>query len=276
MNRRLETLISTGLRGRLLRQSLRFTARELTGSSAVCTYSVRETGVRIVLQHRTPDVLVLDEIFYQRLYEPPAEVSELLPSATRALDAGGNIGMFGVWLLGRRPECELISFEPDPRNAELLSRAIAANEAEQRWRLQRSAVAVAAGEVRFAADQFAMSHVVESGNDGASEAESSGGEAPGRTTTVPAVDFFAVAEDVHLAKIDIEGSEWAILADPRMKQLATPALVLEYHPEHCPEPNSHRAAARLLDDAGYVTRTIFQAPSGVGMLWAWRAAQARA
>lgn len=260
MNRRLESVISTGLRGRLLRQSARFTARELGGSRTVHTYSVRETGVRLVLQHRTPDVLVLDEIFYQRLYQPPAEVQAVLPTPLRALDAGGNIGMFGVWLLGWRPQSELTSFEPDKRNAELLRRTIAANHAEQRWRLEQSAMAAAAGEVGFAGDEYAMSHVV---------------ELPG-VATVPAVDFFDCAGGVDLAKIDIEGSEWSILSDPRMQTLPTSALVLEYHPEHCPGPDSHWAATTLLQAAGYATKPIFQAPTGVGMLWAWRSPQARA
>ena len=218
MIRPLELVISTGLRGRLLAQSIRFTARELAGSHAVCVYGVRESGVRLVLQHRTPDVLVLDEIFYQRLYEPPAEVASVLPTPLRAIDAGGNVGMFGVWLLGRYPGSELTSFEPDPRNASLLGQAIAANRAESRWQLVESAVATAAGEVGFADSQFAMSHVV---------------DRPG-APTVPAVDFFEQAAATDLAKIDIEGSEWPILADARMSTLAVPALVLEYHPEGCP------------------------------------------
>jgi FkbM family methyltransferase len=264
MIRPLETVISTGLRGRLLAQPLRFTSRELARSNAVRIYSVRETGVRLALQHRTPDVLVLDEIFYQRLYEPPPEVEAVLSTPPRAIDAGGNIGMFGVWLLGRYPGSELVSFEPDPRNAALLRRAIAANDAGQRWRLTQSAVAATAGEVRFAGSQFATSHVID-------EPDANG---PG-VTAVPAVDFFEQATAADLVKIDIEGSEWPILADPRMRSLSARALVLEYHPERCPQRDSHRAAAELLDAAEFSTKSIFQSPTGVGMLWAWRPRHAR-
>jgi FkbM family methyltransferase len=256
MNRSLERVIATGLRGRLLDRPARFALRELTGSTDVKAYRARESGVWLHLQHNTPDVLVLDEIFYQRLYEPPAEIARMLRTPLRALDAGANIGMFGVWLLGRCPDSDLLSLEPDPRNASLLRRTIEANQAERHWRLVQSAAATVAGEVGFAGSDFATSHVVEDP------------DAP----TVPAVDFFEQAEGAQLVKIDIEGSEWPILADPRMARLDASVLVLEYHPDNCPQPESHVMARTLLERAGYTSKPIFQAASGVGMLWAWRPA----
>jgi FkbM family methyltransferase len=256
MNRSLERVIATGLRGRLLDRPARFVLRELTGSTEVKAYRARESGVWLHLQHGTPDVLVLDEIFYQRLYEPPAEVAPMLRAPLRALDAGANIGMFGVWLLGRFPESEVLSLEPDARNASLLRRTIEANHAAPHWRLVQGAAATAAGKVGFAGSDFATSHVVEDPN------------AP----MVPAVDFFEQAEGAQLIKIDIEGSEWPILADPRMAQLDASVLVLEYHPDKCPQPDTHATAHTLLERAGYASKPIFQAASGVGMLWAWRPA----
>jgi FkbM family methyltransferase len=256
MNRSLERLISTGLRGRLLDQSARFAVREVTGRTTIAAYRVRETGVWLHLQHNTPDVLVLDEIFYQRLYDPPREIESMLSAPLQAIDAGANIGMFGVWLLGRYPGSGLLSFEPDRRNASLLRSTIAANGAGERWRLVEGAVATSTGEVGFAGAQFATSHVVD-------EADAA---------TVPSVDFFEQAQGAQLVKIDIEGSEWAILADARMAQLQARVLVLEYHPENCPGPDTHETANALLADACYSTAPIFQAETGVGMLWAWRPA----
>jgi FkbM family methyltransferase len=254
MNRSLERVISTGLRGRLLTRPLRFALRELSGSEAVAAYRIRGTGVGLHLQHNTPDVLVLDEIFYQRLYDPPPHIQRSLRGPLRAIDAGANIGMFGVWLLGRFPGSELTSFEPDTRNLSLLRRTIAANRARGHWRLVEAAVSTSSGTVGFAGADFATSHVTD---DPAARA-------------VAAVDFFEHAAGANLIKIDIEGSEWPILADARLAAVQAPVLVLEYHPDNCPAPDSHEAAATLLAQAGYHSQPIFRHETGVGMLWAWR------
>jgi FkbM family methyltransferase len=254
--RPLESLIATVLRGRLVHQSIRFTVLELSGRRVVRTYHLRESGVSMCLEHNTPDVLVVDEIFYQRLYDPPAEVGGLLSAPLRAVDAGANIGLFGVWLMGRYPGSELRSFEPDRRNAELLRQTIRANPLQTGWEMIEAAVATAPGRLGFAGSEFATSHVTEDAS----------------AATVPAVDFFEYAGEADLLKIDIEGSEWDILGDPRLGKLPARALALEYHPERCPGADSHAVAAELLKRAGFQTRTIFRAPTGVGMLWAWRPA----
>jgi FkbM family methyltransferase len=180
----------------------------------------------------------------QRLLSPPLHV----------LDAGANIGMFGVWLLGRYPGSRLISFEPDERNADMLRRTVAANAASDSWRVVQGAVATAPGTLGFAGSDFATSHVVDDE----------------RAPKVAAVDFFEHAQHAQLVKIDIEGSEWEILEDRRLAELPARALVLEYHPRP-DRDDPHRAASALLDRAGFITQPIFKAASGVGMLWAWRA-----
>jgi FkbM family methyltransferase len=254
MNRALERLISTGLRGRLLAQSARFVAYEVSGSHAVRSYRLRGADVWMYLQHNTPDVLVVDEIFYQRLYELPPEVSDVLPAAPRVLDAGANIGLFGVWALARLPGSEILSFEPDARNASLLRDTVRKNRAEERWRVTEAALSTRVETVGFAGGDFATSHVV----------------ADGGAHSVAALDLFEQAADADLVKLDIEGSEWEILADTRMDNLRASALVLEYHPANSPDEDTHAAAAALLARAGYATKPIFRAASGVGMLWAWR------
>jgi FkbM family methyltransferase len=252
--RPIESFIAAVLRGRLLDHSIRFTLLELSGKRTVRAYRLRESGVSLCVEHNTPDVLVVDEIFYKRLYEPPEEVEAVLSAPLRAIDAGANIGLFGVWLIGRYPGSRLTAFEPDGRNAELLSQTIRANPSQTGWHMLEAAVATAPGRVGFAGSEFATSHVIEDSS----------------ARTVAAVDFFEHAAEADLVKIDIEGSEWAILSDPRMAELPAQAVVLEYHPEHCPGTNTHEVARELLERSGFQTRTIFEAPTGVGMLWAWR------
>ena len=47
----------------------------------------------------------------------------------------------------------------------------------------------------------------------------------------PRVDVFPYLAAADLVKIDIEGSEWEILADARFAGIAARVLVLEYHPQ---------------------------------------------
>jgi hypothetical protein len=68
---------------------------------------------------------------------------------------------------------------------------------------------------------------------------------------VPVVDLLKTNHDVELLKMDIEGAEWDILTDPRLSELKARAIVLEWHSIGCPEPDPHKAAARLLVEAGY-------------------------
>lgn len=260
---RVEPVVAVGLRARLVCPSSRFAARELRGDRRCRTYRLRGSGgVAVALQHGTPDVHVLDEIFHQRLYEPPAAVRALLEArgaALRALDLGGNVGMFGAWLAARFGFAALESFEPDPRNASLLRQAIAANRRQASWRLHEAAAGTAAGTARFASGAFATSHVVQPGEDGAEAVD------------VPVVDVVALLPGTDLLKMDIEGGEWPILADPRFARDSPPVVVLEWHPEGCPAPDPHAEVRRLLEGAGHEMSPIFEHPTGVGMAWAWRA-----
>ena len=74
---------------------------------------------------------------------------------------------------------------------------------------------------------------------------------------------------MRLAKIDIEGAEWEVLADPRFVACAPPLLVLEYHP--VPGVVDAAAEARaLLQAAGYELAEGATQAFGIGMLWARR------
>ena len=97
-----------------------------------------------------------------------------------------------------------------------------------------------ADEIEFLAGAYSLSRL-------AAAAEPPPGARPVR---VPAVDALALLEQADLAKIDIEGGEWAIVGDPRFADSAPPAVVLEYHPELCPEPRSARPGAAVPGSGG--------------------------
>jgi hypothetical protein len=139
----------------------------------------------------------------------------------------------------------------------LLKRCISANGLTDRWRLIPACAATADGHVLLLADRFAESRVSH--------------EAQG-AIEVASRDVFPFLEAADFVKMDIEGSEWEILQDPRFLGIAARVIVIEYHPQGCPGPVPREAAQVALRRLGCVVQDIAvpHAPPGVGMLWAWR------
>ncbi len=239
--------------------SARFVYRELSASGRLARYRLRQSGRNVFIRHNTADPLVLDEIFYTGHYRLPDHVARLLDGLGRppnVLDLGANIGLFGVWVLDRFPGVQITAFEPDPTNAAVARKCIDANRDGDGWRLIEAAAMNRDGHVAFLSGVFSRSRIE-----------------PGEgTIEVKAVDVFPFFENVDLAKVDIEGGEWAILGDPRFRQLDVPAIVLEYHPDQAPGPDPRAAALEAVRGAGYEAEVVDEFGPGQGMLWAWRTA----
>lgn len=238
-----------------LRPRSAFLAGELRGG--VRAYALADGGVAVIRQ-RSRDIDLVVEIFGpRRAYEPPASLSQRLAGPLRILDLGGNIGLFAAFALQRYDVCEITSFEPDPENAAVLARAIQLNGADDRWHLRPVAVSNVAGPIRFVTGRLLESRRADPGEQG---------------VELAAVDLFDLDHHVELIKIDIEGGEWALLADPRLPTLGAGAIVLEWHTRGAPAPDAHAAALGLLRRAGYVIhRDDVDPPLGhTGLVWAAR------
>jgi FkbM family methyltransferase len=250
--------LSFALRGSLVQERLRFAVNELRRRPVTGVYRLRESGVTIALRHHTGDVMVLDEIFSQHEYEPPREVGaalSALPAAPRVVDLGANIGLFGAWVLGRFPDATMVAVEADPANAAIHRRTIEANGLEARWRLVEGFASTAPGVIRFAAGKHATSHAANRGEDG---------------LEVPGVDVLPDLDGADLVKIDIEGAEWDLLADPRFGRARPRVVVLEYHEEGCPEPDPPSMAEQALRAVGLKVVPARHKPQfGAGILWAF-------
>lgn len=247
-----ERYIATWLRARTVRESVRFAVRELWGGPRLAPYRLRESGLRIFIRHRTPDVFALDQAFYQRHFDPPPDVDEILGrrAPLKIVDLGANIGLFAIAMLGRYPGSTVTAFEPDERNAEVLERVIDADN------VIRAVAAAQDGTAGFTSGGFGVSHTDPDGEP------------------VRAVDVFPYLASADLAKIDIEGSEWELLADDRFATLSTPVLHLEYHARHAPGPDPQGAAVAAVERAGYEHGPVLTTVEGAGMLWAWRTERA--
>ncbi len=222
-------------------------------------YATRSNGRIVHLRHGSRDVEIFNEIFSptRMSYEPPAEVFRALNASEplRVSDLGGNIGLFGLYALGRWRIQTLRSFEPDPANAALLRATIAANDAAGRWTLVPAAVSNETTSASFEAGMHSESRIAAAGAG---------------TIEVPVVDLFC-EPPADLLKIDIEGAEWAILSDPRLASYPARAIVLEWHRRMCPAPDPRAAARDMLEAAGY--DSIFEDPrqsASNGVMWGLR------
>jgi FkbM family methyltransferase len=252
--------VSAAMRGRLVRESARFTLRQLHSTGSAHVYRVRESGLRVLLAHGTPDVLTLDQAFSQHVYEPPEAVRAALRALgrpLRAIDLGANIGLWGLWLHGRFAVAHVTALEPDPENVAKHRRQIALNDLDGSWELVQAAATCADGPVPFTVGRTTTGRI--------------GGDGDAGTAAVAGLDVFALLGDVDLLKVDIEGAEWPILSDPRLAGMRVPVVMFEYHPHDAPSANPGEDARLALEAVGYKTQPVHGAADGTGIVWGWRA-----
>ncbi|MEA2443013.1 MAG: hypothetical protein QOJ12_305 [Thermoleophilales bacterium] len=246
----------------------RFVARELLPRAATDAYRLRDDTGTVIVRHRrdggSRDAFVLHEVVRGGDYDLPADVVAALADAARPLrvvDLGANVGYFTLRLLGRYPDAHVVAFEPDRSNVAVLRAALRRNGVERGVEIIEACAATADGSVGFIDGLECESRVALDGEAAAA--------------TVPALDVFPYLDGADLVKIDIEGSEWDLLADPRLGDALPRVIVLEYHSARCPAENAKRAAADRLTGLGYEVRHAQPdaAPDsgpfwGAGVIWA--------
>ncbi len=243
--------------GGLVRESPRFVLSDLLRLTGVRRYHLRRSGRPVLLRHGTVDVWTFAEIFSMGFYEAPLVVAERLKQAQEplVLDLGANIGMFGLDVLSWCPDARIVGYEPDAESAAIHRRLLELNARGDAWQLVEACAGPVDGTVTFLPGQETGSRVV-------------GDSEPG-TIELPMVDVMPLIAEADLVKLDIEGAEWPLLADPRLG--AARAIVLEYHPNGCPSDDPAGTAQELLRSHGFEITPLFHHPGGVGMMWATRA-----
>lgn len=238
----------------------RFLLRSLVDPRQASVYTVRGTTTQVVLRNRTNDVLAFNEVFHRQAYALPREVAERLQNLGRPLhvvDLGANIGLFSAWIIACAPVAEIDAYEPDSHNAQVLRHMIAANAAGDRVHVHEICAGVSSGVVRFIAGDFIHSHVVETEDINAVE--------------LPQEDVMPVLERADVIKIDIEGSEWPILADERWSRTRALAVAMEWHVTDI-VTNGEEQATAALERAGLNVVHRYSEEPSCGILWAVRQA----
>jgi FkbM family methyltransferase len=255
--RRLRFVVQYAAWRRAVRELWRFKWREHRARGVLGAYHTRGRAIPYFIRHGTRDVGIFSEIFIAGDYDPPPAVTERLARLgrpPRILDLGANIGLFAASCRERWPGAQIVSVEPDPENLALLRRTAAATHDIE---VLAACATDRDGSVRFVAGRFAESHVADA-------------ETAEETIEVPCIDALRLAGSADLVKIDIEGSEWEILADPRLASIDAQALVMEWHQERCPHPDPPRAAHAALRAACFDVLDERRPVPSNGTIWALR------
>jgi FkbM family methyltransferase len=254
---------------------------ELRDIPSVGRYQLRDSGLLAEVRHPLLDMWVLEEVFRLRVYEPPPAAARALATLerpARIVDLGGHVGYFGLFMRQLYTDASVVSFEPDPRNVEILRRCIEANGLRERWQVIEACAATRDGTAPFQSS-FHLSRVAAEDDDALGDLqrriagtfsflEGTALLSP-EVHQVAARDAFPSMLDADLIKIDIEGGEWQLLADPRLGELEARAIVLEYHPSYLPGADAAATVALELGRAGYEMGPRIRG-GDADMIWAWK------
>lgn len=212
-------------------------------------------GQKIILRsnaNHTNDYGVAYEVFVSRLYDLPQELEGI--DIRKVVDIGANSGYTVLNWLDNFPGCEVIAIEAHPRNVAAIRRNLALNNLEDRVEVITGAAGNEDGHVMLTDAGSGASHM-------------------GLARDCPEieVEMFDVFErlkgqKIDLLKIDIEGAEFPLLADPRFHEWKPKAVILEWHLLD-ELPDAKELATSVFTERGYRIKELFD-EGECGMFWA--------
>lgn len=210
-----------------------------------------KSGLRLKMRSRaSTDYGVAWDIYWRGCYRSPEPVGPV----RRIVDLGANVGYSCLYWCQQYPEAQITAFEPHPRHLEAIRAHLAANNFSARVKVVPAA-AGSAPEQSFLVDAGSSSAVT--------------GRAGGLPIQV--VDLFeTVSAPIDILKIDIEGGEYQVLADPRFPSLQARTVVVEWH-QKPDQPDGKRWCEEQLRAFGYRTMTGHEDLPLAGLLWGFRA-----
>lgn len=158
-------------------------------------------------------ILSLEEIFFSEIYKLNFDKTKKI----KIIDCGSNIGMSLLYFKINYTNCEIVAFEPDNKNFELLKLNTSCWEFNN-IQINKAAVWTNNGEINF----------FTTGNLGG-KIDDSKNSINGSTIvkTIRLKDL--LLEKIDLLKIDIEGAEYDVLLDCKDNLSLVSNLFIEYH-----------------------------------------------
>lgn len=184
----------------------------------IITYETRN-GTKILTRAGTDDASIIGEIFVQKVYTPEGmNINE----EDVIIDIGAHIGIFSLYANEKAKKGKIYSFEPEPRNFQLLHRNKELNCADN-IALEQKAVSNKKGKKRLK-----LSKNLTGGNSlGRINSQES---IKVETTTLPEIMKKNKIKTVDLLKIDCEGEETKIMYSlPKNLLNKIKKITMEYH-----------------------------------------------
>jgi FkbM family methyltransferase len=246
-------------RARLVTSRARFFWGEVARPGKARRYTLATGSEQILIRHANrEDSFVLDEIFGRlHTYAIPPTIAEAFgPDGPKVImDVGGNTGLACLWFARQFPGASFTIVEADPTNTKTLEDVLELNQLTGHAEVIAAAAGTHVGSLEFIGGLGARSHAVH--------------DSEAATMSVPMIDVIPLLDRVDVLKMDIEGGEWPILQDPRLRAASFRALCLEYHLWNCPEPDPTTAVRSLLANAGFRILELREEGHG-GIVWALR------
>lgn len=156
-------------------------------------------GRTFAFRMRLSDIFILGEILFEQQYA----MQSVLPSDPVIIDAGGNIGISGLWFAGHHPGARMHIFEPASDNLVYLEHNAAQWPGAQVF---KQALGAKTGEMTLHMGAFGGMHSL---MEDAPETGTASETVP-VVTLADHMDAHAIAR-VDLLKLDIEGGEMEAL-----------------------------------------------------------------
>jgi len=214
---------------------------KLLRSPAEVAFTLRETGSRATLRLRTSDVATFQQVFEFLEYDlRPVRQPRVI------VDAGANIGFASLYFASRFPDATIISIEPENSNYELLVR--------------NTKMFPAIRPVQGALwNENSFVEIVDPGLDkwgfrarGKQDADTQTVCHQVRAMTVDTLMREQGLDHIDLLKIDIEGAEQEVFADPSAWIDDVDIVVVELHERLRPGSSRNVLAATSGFELGWM------------------------
>ena len=167
---------------------------------------IRFLGNTLTVFGRTGFLHALKEVFFEEIYKID------LPAKPYIIDCGAHIGLSVIYFKHHYPDAEILAFEPDEQNFELLQKNVK-SFGYKGVVLKKEAVWHQDGNIAFSNEGSMASKIVVQGS-----------------YKIPASRLRShLTKKVDLLKVDIEGAEYLVLKDISDVLHLVSNLFLEYH-----------------------------------------------